>query len=224
MIILIVVLFILVSYLVHSRIHTGALPYKCSGPCTPSELLYFPSYYDGNQQSGAVYLMSFSLFCLCNPECGKGFRYKVSQRSHKCSGVLVKQPGELIQKLMQKSSILPSSTVTSVTVTNETASPNDGNSTPNQTQHESHDLCLDDLLKEDDTYTKLMKSTTQLIPQYADNAFSDNLSVMAFNNLTINSNYDMSSLSGGSNFNFSYPPTLETINEDSIKELLGALQ
>jgi hypothetical protein len=133
----------------------------------------------------------------------------------------VKQPGELIQKLMQNSSILPSSTITSSDVTNETTNANDGEiSISNQTQHESHELCLDDLLKED-SYDKMMKSNSQFIPQHhTDNGYCDS-SVMAFNNLTINSNYDMNSYS---NTFGSFPPTLETINEDSIKELLGALR
>jgi hypothetical protein len=54
--------------------------------------------------------------------------------------------------------------------------------------------------------------------------------VMAFNNLTINSNYDMTCVGGGgggggvNNFCMNFPSTLETINEDSIKELLGALR
>lgn len=155
-----------------------------------------------------------------HPECGKGFRYKVSQRSHKCSGVLVKQPGDLIQKLMQNSSILPSSTVTSSGVANETANTNVDVLIPSQTQHEAHELCLDDLLK-DDSYEKLMKSGSQLIPPLADNAFDDN-GVMAFNNMTINSNY--SGMAGlGHNFHMNFP-ALETISEDSIKELLGALR
>lgn len=161
-----------------------------------------------------------------DPECGKGFRYKVSQKAHvnKCSGTLVKQPGELIQKLMLNSSILPPTTVTTSTVvSNETINSNVEISNANQ--HESHELCLDDLLK-DDSYEKLMKSSaneTQLIPHLADNAFSDNSGMMAFNNLAINPTYCMTSLGNNNNFmnNMNFPPTLETINEDSIKELLG---
>lgn len=161
------------------------------------------------------------MFYVVFPECGKGFRYKVSQRSHKCTGVLVKQPGELIQKLMQNTSILPSSTVTS-TVASETAITNGEISITNQTQHESHELCLEDLLE--NSYEKLMKSgdnETQLIPHYDADAFSDNSGVMAFNNI----NYGMNCLgSNGDAFNMNFPSTLETINEDSIKELLGALR
>lgn len=159
------------------------------------------------------------------PECGKGFRYKVSQRSHKCSGVLVKQPGDLIQKLMQNSSIL-SSTVTSSSVANETTNANVELSLAHQHSHDGHELCLDDLLK-DDSYDKLMKNDineSRFIPQLADNGFCDNSGVMEFNNLTINTNYGVASLGNNHNFNMNYPPILETINEDSIKELLGALR
>lgn len=152
----------------------------------------------------------FLFFCFL--ECGKGFRYKVSQRSHKCTG-------ELIQKLMQNPSILPSSTVTSSSsVGNETTITNGEISIP---QQESHDLCFEDLLLRDDdnSYEKLMKRSdneTQLIPHL--NVFDDNSGVMAFNNI----NYGMNSNSDA--FNMSFPQTLETINEDSIKELLGALR
>lgn len=60
---------------------------------------------------------------------------------------------------------------------------------------------------------------TQLIPHL--NAFNDNSGVMAFNNI----NYGMNSMgSHGDAFNMNFPQTLETINEDSIKELLGALR
>lgn len=135
----------------------------------------------------------------------------------------MKQPGELIQKLMQNSSILLPSTVTSTTVSNETINTNDTINISNQAQHESHELCLDDLLK-DDAYEKVMKSSSQLIPHLlADNAYNDNSSVMAFNNMSVNPNYGMVSLSHNG-FNINFPSTLETINEDSIKELLGELR
>lgn len=171
--------------------------------------------------------MCFSSTFFYKSECGKGFRYKVSQRSHKCSGVLVKQPGELIQKLMQSSSILLPTTFTSTTVSNEITNTNDTINISNQIQHETHELCLDDLLK-DDAYDKVMKTSnnnvTQLIPHLVDNVFNDNSSVMTFNNMTINpNNYGMASLSHNG-FNMNFPPTLETINEDSIKELLGELR
>lgn len=161
-------------------------------------------------------------------ECGKDFRYKISQRSHKCSGVLVKQPGELIQKLMQNASILPSSTVISSTDTNETTNTMVKIPYSNQAQLERHELCFDDLLKED-SYEKLMENPNnvaqQLVPvDHSENSFNDNSSVMTFNDLRINSNYGTTGLGNDNNFHMTFPPMLETINEDSIKELLGALR
>lgn len=117
---------------------------------------------------------------------------------------------------MQNSSILPPATVTSLTVANETFDPTAEIPIANQSPHE---LCLDDLLK-DDAYDKNSENRSQLISDLAENAFND----LAFNNLTINSNYGLNSLCNNNNFSMNFPSTLETINEDSIKELFGALR
>lgn len=164
-------------------------------------------------------------------ECGKGFRYKVSQRSHKCSGALLeRQPGDLIQKLMQNSSILhlpPASTAVSNEQSTTTPSTNGVNiSIANQVereeiQHETaaaHDLCLDDLLKE--SYEKLMKVQSNIL---ADNGFENNIATTFgcdSHGMAINSNYDDLTTSNLTNNTFNFHAALETINEDSIKELL----
>lgn len=139
-----------------------------------------------------------------------------------------RQPGDLIQKLMQNSSILPPSpslTATSNDHLTTTPSTNDLNiSISNQIENEdlqhetetagAHDLCLDDLLKE--SFEKLMK--VQLSPSHllAANGFENNIATTFdgdCNNMAINSGYsDLTT----TNFH----TALETINEDSIKELL----
>jgi len=193
-----------------------------------------------SQSYSKAYWFPFSF-----PECGKGFRYKVSYKSHKCSGTLVRnQPSDLIQKLMQNSSILPTSTI----VSNETTVNN-----PNHNQHNhinisnglTHDgnneLCLDDLLREPYEVLKSNSSDgvggggdAQLIPFYHDDG---NQNVTAFNdnnNIAINTSYGEILMADNNNQhhqhhhlvglvanNFTnYPQTLETINEESIKELL----
>lgn len=125
---------------------------------------------------------------------------------------------------MQSSSILPPSTITSAAVANETTDTNTEISIRNQSQHESHELCLDDLLR-DDSYDKLMKGGNNESQLITNTTFGDS-GCMVFNNMTVNSNYGLASLgnNNNNNFNMNFPPMLETINEDSIKELLGALR
>lgn len=128
---------------------------------------------------------------------------------------------------MQNASILPSSTIQSSAVTNETMNNNVEATNTNREEHDNHELCLDDLLKED-SFEKLIKcpntAAQHLIPNQGVNEFDDNSTVIPFNNMTINSNYGMTGLANNNNFNMNFPPMLETINEDSIKELLGALR
>lgn len=217
--------------MVHQRIHNGSLPYKCT-------------------------------------ECGKCFRYKVSQRSHKCSGVLVKQPGELIQKLMQNSLILPHSTTTTTTVATATATEattdtmaidSVGNNNSNNADHiesittneninnintnalenAADELCLDDFLNEiaysttDDVNEKLSKSN-EFIPQQSNNnnvsnnnnhTYEHNNNDSTFNDILINTTniFNANATESHTNslsMNLNYSHHLETINEESIKELL----
>lgn len=212
--------------MVHQRIHNGSLPYKCT-------------------------------------ECGKCFRYKVSQRSHKCSGVLVKQPGELIQKLMQNSLILPQSTVATATTTstateattdtmtiNNVTNNNDCidsittngniNVNTNALENAADELCLDDFLNEiaysttDDVNEKLSKSN-EFIPQQSNNNNVNNNSNhtyehnnnndSTFNDILINTTniFNANATDNHTNnlsMNLNYSHHLETINEESIKELL----
>lgn len=209
--------------MVHQRIHNGSLPYKCT-------------------------------------ECGKCFRYKVSQRSHKCSGVLVKQPGELIQKLMQNSLILPQSTVATATTTSTATEATTDTMTINNIGNNNNDhidsittngninvntnvlenatdeLCLDDFLNEiaysttDDVNEKLSKSN-EFIPQQSNNNNvnsnhtyeQNNNTDSTFNDILINTTNIFNATDNHTNnlsMNLNYSHHLETINEESIKELL----
>ena len=195
-------------------------------------------------------------------ECGKCFRYKVSQRSHKCSGVLVKQPGELIQKLMQNSLILPQSIVATATATTATEATtdtiainnvsnnnncidsittNENINVTNVLQNAGDELCLDDFLNEivynttNDVNVKLSKSNTndEFIPQQSSTNNSNhtyehnnNNNDSAFNDILINTtnifnaNATTESHTNNLSMNLNYSHHLETINEESIKELL----
>jgi hypothetical protein len=142
-----------------------------------------------------------------------------------------RQPGDLIQKLMQNSSILPpspSSTAVSndhITTTPSTNAVNNSISNQNESDEIKHetalDLCLDDLLQE--SYEKLMK--VQLSPSQiqilAGNGFENNTATFGSDNnasMAINSCYLTTANCNNNTIDFN--STLETINEDSIKELL----
>lgn len=135
---------------------------------------------------------------------------------------------------------MPSSTVTSGSVTNETSNNHEGVEISISDLHlqPPHELCLDDLIK-DDSYEKLIKGNgnsnviesqqqSQFIPilNSLENSFcnNNNSSVLEYhhNNLTtITSDYGLSNEENSNTFNTNYHSALETINEDSIKELLG---
>lgn len=134
---------------------------------------------------------------------------------------------------MQNSSILPQSPsstavsnehVTTTPLTNGVNISISNRSESQEIQHETtaaHDLCLDDLLKE--SYEKLMK--VQLSPSQilADNGFGNNTATTFGsdnNSMAINSSYGDLTTAMTNNNAFNFHSALETINEDSIKELL----
>lgn len=122
-------------------------------------------------------------------ECGKGFRYKVSQRSHKCN-----------PSIIASLSITPEEKKEAVEIYKLDQGP--------------HDLCLDDLIR-DNSYDKVMKNETNVSADILYDSFHGNSDIKEFQNRCKNSNYN--------NFNTNFSTELETINEDSFKELLGAL-
>lgn len=188
------------------------------------------------------YNLSFFSFAY-QPECGKSFRYKVSKRSHKCTGsVEPASPDEVIQKLMQDTSISqPADTKTSTKFSSTTTITADVHSnspfpqakliTPSQ-----QELCLDDLIK-DDSFEKFLKqgdqpmsimaaNQHQFIPEISclpeNNSFNQDFAFDFHNNVnnmgTMNSYFEPLESNFDDNFQHS---VLETINEDSIKELLA---
>lgn len=134
--------------------------------------------------------------------CSKSFRYKISQKTHKCNGILVRQRGDLLQKLLDSSSILPTPVEANVAALDIVESKT------------SEEMCLDAFVKE--SYDKLLNSQEL----HSSSLISLEKELNDQNNSNLLLSPSSRSFQQNQNICVSFPSNLETINEDSIKELL----